>query len=242
MKHFLKYISFSLVLALGFTSCDSDDENQLDNVRDVGGYAHLADTRISNFDTDSDLRIDIFTANGVTAETVEITSDGAVLGTANISGETATFSSSILGDITEETYPVRIRGVFSNGNVSEQPYTITVVNAITIHDDNPVEATLTGLDTIAVDYNTNTLAASIDNVDLHLKNGSEGTYIDSGVENIDGPVELGDTNYEALNLSVNDTLFYRFTATSGSLSTSAESHIIIVDEPEEEEDDEEGEG
>lgn len=230
MKHFLKYISFSLVLALGFTSCDSDDDNQLDDVRDVGGYAHLVDTRISNFDTDSDLRIDIFTANGVTAETVEIISDGAVIGTANISGETATFSSSILGDITAGTYPVRIRGVFSNGNVSERPFTITAVNSITIHDDNPVEATLTGLDTIAVNYNTYTFAASIDEVDLHLKNGSEDTYTDSGVENIDGPVELGDTNYQALNLSVNDTLFYRFSATSGSLSTSAESHIVIIEE------------
>jgi hypothetical protein len=236
MKQFLKYISFSLVLALGFTSCDADDDNQLDDVRDVGGYAHLTNTRISQFDTDSDLNIDIFTASGVTAETVEIIHDGAVIGTADISGETATFSSSVLGDIAAGSYPVRVRATFSNGNVSERPFTITVVNSLTISADNPDEASLTELPEVELDYDTYNLAATIDNVDLHLKNGSAGTYMDAGVD-VDGAVEVGDTNYQQLNLAVNDTLYYRFTATSGTLSQSAESYIVIVEESEDEDED-----
>ncbi len=241
MKHFLKYISFSLVLALGFTSCETDEFDTLDDVRDVGGYAHLANTRISQFDTDSDLRVDIFTASGVTAETVEIIQDGSVIGTANISGETATFSSSVLGDIAAGSYPVRIRATFSNGNVSERPFNITVVNSLSIHGDNPEESTLSGLDTLSINYNTYNLAASIDNVDLHLKNGSEGTYVDSGVD-VDGAVELGDTNWQQLNLAANDTLYYRFTATSGSLTQSAEDYIVILEEEDEDEEDEDGNG
>jgi hypothetical protein len=233
MKQFLKYISFSLVLALGFTSCDADDENQLDDVRDVGGYAHLTTPRISQFDTNSDLSIDLFTASGVTVESVEIIKDGAVIGTATVSGETATFNSSILGALAAGTQSIRIRATLSNGNVAEQPFNITVVNSLSLHGDNPEEATLTGLDTITVNYNTYNLAATIDNVDLHLKNGSAGTYVDSGVD-VDGAVELGDTNYQELNLAVNDTLYYRFTATSGELNQSVEDYIVIIEEPEDE--------
>lgn len=234
MKQILKYISFSLVLALGFSSCETDEFDSLDDVRDLGGYAHLTTPRISQFDTNSDLTIDLFTASGVSVETVEIVRDGSVIGTATVSGETATFNSSILGDIAAGTYPVRIRATLSNGNVAEQPFTITAVNSLTIDGDNPEEATLTGIDTLEVGYDLYNLAATVDNVDLHLKNGSEGTYVDSGVENVDGSVVLGDTNYQTLNLAVNDTLYYQFTATSGELNQSAESYIVIVEEPEEE--------
>lgn len=234
MKHILKYISLSLVLALGISSCETDEFDQIDDVRDLGGYAHLATPRLSQFDTDSDLTVNLFTASGVSVETVEIVRDGAVIGTADVNGETATFNSSVLGDIAAGTYPVILRATLSNGNVTEQPFNITVENSLTINADNPEESTLSGLDTLAIDYNTYNLAADIDNVDLHLRNGSAGTYVESGAEVGDEAVNFSDTNYQALNLSVNDTLYYRFTATSGTLTQSAEDYIVIIEEPEDE--------
>lgn len=127
---------------------------------------------------------------------------------------------------------LRLRANLSNGEVAERPFNITAVNSLSISPDNPEEATLSGLDTTVVAYSVFNLEATVDDVDLHLKNGSEGTYIESGVDQIDGGVTLGDTNYQALNLSVNDTLYYRFTATSGELSQTAENFIVIIEEPE----------
>lgn len=239
MKHYIKHISLCLLLAAGFTSCETDDETELRDVRDVGGYAHLTTPRISQFDTDSDLTVRLFTASGVSVETVEIVSDeGAVLGNATIDGDTATFSSSILGEIAEGTYPVVVRATLSNGNISERPFNITAVNSLSLSADNPEEATLAGLDTTEVGYSIYNLEATVDDVDLHLKNGSEGNYMESGVDDFeDDSVELGDTNYQTLNLSVNDTLYYRFTATSGTLSQAAESFIVIVEEEPDDDDD-----
>lgn len=234
MKHYFKFINLCLLIIAVLISCDTDDDlTELRDVKDVGGYAHLVTPRISQFDTDSDLTVRLFTASGVSVETVEIIRDGAVLGTATIEGDTATFNSSILGDISVGTYPVVVRASLSNGKFSERPFNITAVNSLSISQDNPEEATLSGLDTTEVSYSLFNLEATVDNVDLHLKNGADGTYIESGVDEIDGSVELGDTNYQALNLSVNDTLYYRFTATSAELSQSAESFIVIVEEPEE---------
>ncbi len=131
-----------------------------------------------------------------------------------------------------ESYPIRLRANLSNGEVAERSSNITAVNSLSISADNSEEATLAGLDTTEVGYSTYNLEATVDNVDLHLKNSSEGTYIESGVDEIDGGVTLGDTNYQALNLSVNDTLYYIFTATSGELSQTAENFIVIIEEPE----------
>lgn len=231
MKQFLKYISFSLILVLGFTSCDTDDDNTLDDVVDLGVYAHLTTPRISQFDTNSNLTVKLFTRAGVTAQNVEILRNGAVIGTANVSGETATFNSSILGAITTGTHPIRLRTTFSNGTVTEQPFNITVVNSLTIPAANPRTAALSTLPQTKIAYSTYNLAATIDNVALHLKKGSAGTYVDSGLSTVTSPVELGNTNYQQLNLAVNDTLYYRFTATSGSLTQSAQSYIVIVAEP-----------
>lgn len=241
MKQYFKFFSFCLMVTFGFTSCDTTDEESMDDRhRDLGGYAHLVNTRISQFDTDSDLTIDLFTANGVSVETVEIIQDGSTIGTATVGEETATFNSSILGDIeTGNTFPIRIRATLSNGNIAEQPFTVRVVNSLSVSSNNPEEAALSELPDAEVSFSTFTIGAPIDNVEMHLRRGSQGTYTDSGVSDFECTaagqctVTIGETNYESLNLAVNDTLYYRFTAASEELSQSAEDYIVIVEEPEE---------
>ena len=239
MNKYIKYMSLCLVLATGLSSCETEDDDIRDQPREIGGYASLADRSISRFDRNEDLSINFFTAEGVTVESVEILQGGEVIGDATVSGETATFNSSILGDfsfpdddnVAHETgsYPIRIRTTYSNGNVSEDPFTISVGKVVHL-GDNPDETTTDSLSTRVLEYEFSTFSADIDDVTLMLKKNEDGTYMDSGVElsSEEGEVMISETNYEDLDLAVNDTLYYMFSATSGTLTDAVESYIAIV--------------
>lgn len=239
MKTYFKHISFCLVLALGFASCESD-EGYREEPTDLEGYAYLSNRSISRFDRNSDLSLKIFTAEGVNAETVEIVQGGEVIGTATVSGETATFNTSILGDflftdedgVNHETgsYPIRIRTTYSNGNVSEDAFTVAVGKAISLDAENPVTTTMDSLSNVSLSYEVSTFSANVDEVSLMLKKNSDGTYVESGVDlsTEEGTVVLSETNYEELDLQVNDTLFYKFTATSGNLTDEVVSTVVIT--------------
>ena len=239
MNKYIKHVGLCLALATGLSSCEPAEDDIREEPREIGGYATLADGSITRFDQNETLSIEFYTAEGVTAETVEILQDGEVIGTATVSGETATFDSSILGDFTfpdddgvpHETgsYPIRIRTTYSNGNVSEDPFTVSVGKVVTF-GDNPSETTMDSLSTRVIEYDVSTFAADVDDVTLMLKKNEDGTYIDSGVavSTGEGAVELSETNYEDLDLGVNDTLYYKITATSGNLTDSAVSSIAIV--------------
>jgi hypothetical protein len=239
MNKYIKLMSLGLVLATGLTSCETDDDDIRDAPREIGGYATLADRSITRFDRNEDLSITFFTADGVSAESVEILRGGEVLGTANVSGETATFNSSILGDynfpdddgVAHETgsFKIRIKTTYSNGKVSEDPFTISVGKVVHL-GENPSETTMDSLSTRELEYEFSTFSADIDQVNLLLKKNDAGTYVDSGVDlsTEDGTVTLSETNYETLNLSVNDTLYYTFRAASGSLVDEEEAFIAIV--------------
>lgn len=228
MKKYLN-LSWCLLLVLGFASCDSDDDVR-DQPRNIGGYAYPTDRHITVFDTNADLNIDLFTAEGVTAQSVEILQDGAVIGTGTISGETASFNSSIFGAIeASDSFSLRVRTTYSNGEVSEDPFSVSVDHAIEL-GDNVTETTLDSLSMRTLDYSVSTFSATVDAVNLMLKKNSAGTYADSGVTGLptdEGSVKVSDTNYATLLLTPGDTLYYQFTATSGSLSDSASSYIAI---------------
>ncbi|MGA9326425.1 MAG: hypothetical protein WBV47_10280 [Salegentibacter sp.] len=230
MKKYFKYLSFGLLAAISLSSCDAEDD--LPQSTDVGGYSYLSQRSITAFDTNADLNINIFTAQGVTAQSIEVMQDGQVIGTANISGESATFNTSNLDSVAtgKDSWPVKLKTTFSNGNVSEDSFTISAADVITIDGDNPSEVTLDSLSTVSLSYDTFTRSATIDDMSLWLKKNSDGTYTDSGVDvSADGgTINLSSTNYDQLNLEVNDTLYYQFNANSGSLSASAESYITIV--------------
>lgn len=230
MKKYLN-ISWCLLLVLGFSSCDVEEDDIRDTPRNLGGYAVLSDNHISIFDTNEDLSIKFFTTEGVTAESVEIIQDGAVIGTATVSGETATFNTSILGELEADSYPVRIRTTYSNGSISEDPFTVSVDHAVSL-GDNPTETTMDSLSTVELSYEVSTFGATVDDVTLSVKEGSEGTYKPTGLDlsTEEGTVEVSEIDWEGLeiDLAVNDTLYYQFTATSGTLSDSAESYVAIV--------------
>lgn len=240
MKKQIKYWGLSLFLAAGLTSCESDEADyQEDATADIGGYARVTDRSISRFDRNSDLNINLFTAEGVTAETVEIVQGGSVIGSANVSGETASFNTSILGDFTfpnaggvdQQTgsYPLRVRTTYSNGQTSEDPFTVNVGKVISL-GDNATETTMDSLSSVTLDYEVSTFSADVDDVLLELKKNSDGTYTDSDVDldTEDGSVMLSETNYTDLDLEVNDTLYYRFTATSGSLNDVTSGQVAII--------------
>lgn len=239
MKTYFKHISFCLVLALGFASCESDDGYREDPT-DLEGYAYLSNRSISRFDRNADLSIKLQTAEGVTAETVEILQDGEVIGTATVSGETASFNSSILGEFTfmdadsvvQETgsFPIRIRTTYSNGNVSEDPFSVAVKKVISLDSDNPTTTTMDSLASVNLIYDVFTFSATVDEVSLMLKKNSDGTYIPGGVElsTEEDTVVLSETNYKDLDLQVNDTLYYKFTATSGTLTDEVVSTVAIT--------------
>lgn len=239
MKKYLKLASISMLIAIGFASCEADDDGYRDDPTEVGGYATLSDRSISRFDRNSDLSINFITSEGVSAESVEIVQGGSVIGNATVSGETATFNTSILGDFTfpdddgvdQQTgsYPLRIRTTYSNGEVSEDPFTVGVDKAISL-GDNATETTMDSLSSVTLDYEASTFSASVDDVMLELKKNSDGTYSDSDVDlaTDEGSVMLSETNYTDLNLEVNDTLYYRFTATSGSLTDVVSGQVAIT--------------
>ncbi|SKB78170.1 hypothetical protein SAMN05660776_2982 [Salegentibacter holothuriorum] len=239
MKKYLKPIGLSLIIAFGFASCDTDDGEIDNDLIDLGGYATLSDNSITRLDRNADLNIKLFTAEGVSVESVEILQDGSVIGEATVSGETATFNSSILGDFTftdedganQETgdYPITIRSMYSNGNMTNDPFSIGVGKAISL-GDNPSTTTMDSLSSVELSYEVSTFSAGVDEVTLELKKNSDGTYADSDADlsTEEGTVELSETNYTDLNLGVNDTLYYRFTAMSGSLTDVVSSEVAIT--------------
>lgn len=227
MKKILN-ISWCLLLVLGFASCDSDDDHL--DTKSVGGYAYLSDRSISVFDTNADLTIDLFTAEGVTAESIEILQDGQVIGNGTVSGETASFNTSILGALEADSYPVAIRTTYSNGNTSLDYFSVSAGHAISLDGDNPVETNMDDLPQETIAYEVETFSATVDNVSLWLKKNEDGTYVEqTGVTlSTEGDaVVLEDTDYASLNLMEGDVLYYQFVAESGSLTDSAEGSIEI---------------
>lgn len=227
MKKYLN-LSWCLLLVLGLASCDTEDDYL--ETKNIGGYATLSDRSISVFDTNEDLTINFFTAEGVTAESVEILQDGEVIGSGTVSGETGTFNTSLLGDLEVDSYPIRIRTTYSNGNVSEDSFSVSVDDAIVLGEDNPSTTNMDDLDDVTLAYEVSTFNATVDDVNLLLKANEDDAYVDSGVtlSNESGTVDLSDTNYADFNLSEGDTLYYKFVAESGTMTNEAEGTLAIT--------------
>jgi hypothetical protein len=237
MKKHFKSISLCILVAVGFSSCTTDD-NSLDPTN-LGGYAHLTDRTISLFDTNADLNLNLFTNSGVTVTAVEIQQDGAVIANAVVSGETASFNSSALGAfvfIDKDTvahatgdFPLFISSTLSNGKMAGDPATISVVNAISF-DENPGSVMFMDSTTTILSYETFTHSATIDDVILSWKKNEAGTYAESDlVLDVDGDeINLADIDYAAFNAGANDTIYYKFIANSGDLSQEIVAKIAIL--------------
>ena len=233
----LKYIGIAILSAGVITSCDEDDSFNNETV-DLGGYAYLTDQNLSVFDSNETLNIDIFTQDGVTAESIDLFQDGQSIGTATISENSASFNSSVLGNFTLEddetstSYDLTLETTYSNGNISTDNFSIGVDQVISLGDENVTTIELDSLGNASLGYSTFTNSASIDSVNVYLKKNMNGTYISNNIsdfpESGEGQVELSTTNYSELDLAVNDTLYYRFAAYSGDLISEQESSIILT--------------
>ncbi|WBL21873.1 hypothetical protein [Zunongwangia sp. HRR-M8] len=234
MKTTLKYLSIALISSGLLTSCDEDGFD--DETVDIGGYTYLEDTQISVLDRNADINFTVNTADGVSAQEVEIFMDGSSVGMGSIDGDTGTFNSSILGDFNFEddaetgAYDFVIRTSYSNGNYSEDPFSISVEKVTELDEDNPSTTTLDSLSTRSIAY-SNYALSEIDDFSLMLKKNSDGTAIDSGLDDLDFDDEsfsIGDTDYEDLNIEVGDTLVYTLTSQSGSISDATTGSLIIT--------------
>jgi len=237
MKKHFKSISLCILIAVGFSSCETDD-NSLPPT-ELGGYVHLTDRTISLFDTNADLNLNLFTKSGVTVDAVEIQQDGAVIANAVVSAETASFNSSTLGefvfldddDVEQPTgsFPVFVSSTLSNGKTAGDPFTINVVDAISF-DDKPKSVEFMNNTETILSYETFTHSATIDDVTLFWKKNEAGTYAESDlVLDVDGDeINLGDIDYAAFDAKVGDIIFYKFVATSGALSQEIVAEITIL--------------
>jgi hypothetical protein len=232
MKKHFKSISLCLLIAVGFSSCTTDD-NSLDPTN-LGGYAHLTDRKISVFDTNTDLNLNLLTASGVTVEAVEIMQDGSVIANAVVSGETASFNTSTLGALETGSISLFISSSLSNGKKAGDPASIRVADAISFvdTDDQPLPESVKFMDTTTtiLAYSTYTRSATIDDVTLFWKKNDAGTYAESNmVLDVDGDeINLGDIDYTEYDAKVNDTLYYKFVANSGALSQEIETKSAIL--------------
>jgi hypothetical protein len=217
-------------------SCDSED-NSFD-FANIGADVNFKDTKISVFDTNETLKLNLFTASGITVDKIEISKEGKKISDAAIEGEMATFNSSTLGafmfgenlDKTTGSFDISAVATISNGQTSKSNYTIKVVNAIQFNNEI---ASVKYNDTKSqkLKFTTFTKYATVDEVTLEWKKGFDGAYaVDT---NFNFNTESDSINLKNLayktryNLIAGDTLYYKFTANSGSISDYIETKIAI---------------
>lgn len=231
------------------TSCEADDNGYKPDPIDAGAYARLQDRSISLLDQSSDLTIELFSDGNVSVESMVIEdADGVQIATANVAGETATFNSSDLGDflfedeneeLTELTgsFPITMVSTLTNGMVLRDPASVSVGHAISLggldevvfmdptseEDDEDVSSIL--------EYSLSTHSAVVDDFYLEYKVGEDGTY--QPVEDIElsqngGEIDFSDLHYLDYGIEQGETLYYRFTATSGELEDVVETSIDFI--------------
>ncbi|WP_423818179.1 hypothetical protein V5739_10730 [Salinimicrobium sp. TIG7-5_MAKvit] len=238
MKQQLKYLSLCF-LAVGLWSCD-DDEALIDT-REVGANAVLVDRNISVLDQNEDVTIELFT-NNVEFESITIEDgDGNVLTTASIGDGTATFSTSELGDFkfgddndeVTGTYDLRIVSMLSSGEVLNDPASINVDHAIELSEVDEITYLdpTSDEDETVLGYSVSTFNAPIDDFMLEWKKNEAGTYVEADDITLspeEGEIDLAKLDYEAYDLAPGDTLYYRFTATSGSFQDQVVTSVVVV--------------
>ncbi|CAM4265417.1 hypothetical protein ZORO111903_10585 [Zobellia roscoffensis] len=215
-------------------SC-SEDDGAITNY-DLGANVVLNTSSLSNLDEDHIMEFSILTADDVSVSGVAV-SKGENTTDATISGDIATFNSSLLGTLNgqeEDGIDITAVTTLSNGLPYSKDFNVAITKALSLEKgleaityNSSVEDTLT--------FAASTKSAIIDNISLEWKNGKEGTYAPTTplgeALDVDGNeiifANFTDESY-GYNLAVKDTLYYRFIATSGSLTDTLETFIPII--------------
>lgn len=231
----MKKLKIFFILPICVLISCNEDEGEIDYA-DLGANIVLSTSSISNLDENHTMEFSIITADDVIVTDMVVTK-GANTVNANVSAETATFNSSLLGTLTgneEDGIDINVVSTLSNGNPYSKDFNIAITKALSLEK---------GLDAIIYDtavedtliFEASTKSAVIDNISLEWKKGKEGTYAPTtplgSPLNVNGDeiifANFTDASY-GYNLAVKDTLYYRFIATSGTLTDSLETYMPIV--------------
>jgi len=231
----MKKIKILFILPICVLFSCNENENEITNY-DLGANILLNTGSLSNFDVNHTMEFSIITADDVAVTGMQVTRE-ANSAEASISGEIATFNSSLLGTlIGKEKDGIDINAIatLSNGSPYSKGFNVKITKVLSLDE---------GLDAIiynssakkTLTFSASTKSAVIDNISLEWKKGKKGSYaptVPLGTDlNVDGDeitfVNFTDATY-GYNLAVKDTLYYRFIAKSGSLTDTLETSIPIV--------------
>ena len=132
------------------------------------------------------------------------------------------------------SFNLRLVSTLSNGRIGENAGKIDVIKPISLIEE---VASITYRDTAktnVISYQTFTAGASIDSLMVSWKNGKLGTYelVDENFSTDEGKIDLKNRDYiNNYDLMVGDTLYYKFTVSSGDLSSEVESKTAILAQP-----------
>lgn len=175
---------------------------------------------------------------------------GDKIGDAVIVDAVATFNSSLIAGNAKfasnqtkasGTIPLAIVTTYSDGTKTSNPFILTVARAIDWKDADGVTSSTSGVTNIKyldTTKNVNIIrygvykkytSTVVDNVTMQWKKNEAGTYSegDSSFDIKKGSIDLGELDYSAYGLAVNDTLYYKFTVKSGSQTDYIETAIAI---------------
>ena len=229
----MKKIIYILLLSVVF--CCSENENAV-NTYDLEANVVLKTTSISNLDENHTIEATIFTDSDVSVTEMTI-SKGSNNINPTISGNKATFNSSFFGTLKgqeKDGVDFSINSSLSNSKSFTNDFTIEITKALSL--TQPLEAIVyknSVEDTLV--FKSSTESAIINKITLEWKKGKAGTYAPStplGVPlKVKGDMIIFknfDNDTYNYNLKVKDTLYYRFTATSGKLKDILETSIPVI--------------
>lgn len=245
----IKYIKYSLLMALAFFtfSCDSD-EGEVEYA-EGNSYPVLRESEISFFDIEEDLTFDVFVEPGATLSSLEVfigdekVAD-ATVGEGTVAENTAVFNSSSLlpfefeDDAETGTIDLTVFSTGTNGDQGRTYLSVDVIDPLSF--TNEVSSVTYGDTAIEEDedavisFETFTLGATIDSITLSWKNGADGTYVEDTVVPLTtegGEMDLRNLDYiNEYGLDAGDELFYQVVVTSGMLTQSIETSVEILEE------------
>lgn len=251
IKQILKYSLFVSLSTFTF-SCDSD-ENEVDTA-EGNSHSVLRETEISFFDINEEMTFDVFIEPDASLSSFEVHKDDVkitdgVVGEGTVADNTAIISSSALlpfefdvldgdGAVTGTTmigsFDLTAYSIGANGEQGVTSMSVNVVNPISF--TNEVSSVTYGDDAIAentdaiISFETFTIGATIDDISLFWKNGEEGTYVEDTSKTFTsdgGEIDLKELDYVNYGLVAGDELFYQIVATSGTLTATIETSVIL---------------
>lgn len=229
-KNINKFLCGCLIV---LTTACSDTDNDVEIIV-PDAFVELVTTQISVFDTNTPISLNII-EDGSEVTSVQIMREQTVLGEASLSDTNATFNSSIFSSVTTDSNKLPVGGLnfgikyqTSTGVEGLNSETINVVKAIRLTNEVP-SYQIQDTTTSSIIYETFSEGATLEDLNVSFRIGNEGdsTEISDDFDVENGEIDLSEGDYLDYGVEVNDTLYYTFTVTSGSLSDSVETFVVF---------------